>query len=616
MGIRHTRRSVAALAASLVCIAAGSLVAAGDRRTPELPSDHAAIEHVLNRIAYGPRPGDVARVEAMGVAAYIEQQLHPERIDDRALEARLETFPTLKMSTSELSDKYFEPALALRRNPQVKEQVAKARAARDEAPSMQSGSDPDGSAPMMTPGAPAASGGAARPDAQVSPEVRQARAAAQTVIADLTQAKMLRAVMSDRQLEEVLTDFWFNHFNVSLTKGQVRQYLTGYERDAIRPFVFGRFRDMLGAVAHSPAMLFYLDNFQSAAPNTLGMPPALQQRLDDPRLTPAQRQRIRQRAQQMPQAKRPARGLNENYAREIMELHTLGVDGGYTQKDVTELARILTGWTIDRPQRGGRFIFRPEMHDQGTKTLLGVTFMADGEYEGERALDLLASHPATARHIAYELAQRFVADEPPAALVDRAAARFTATKGDLREVVRTIITSPEFFAEDARRAKVKTPLEFVVSSVRATGATMTNLQPLVTAMRNLGMPLYSCEPPTGYSMTADAWVNTGSLLNRMNFAVQLVSGGRITPNQAPGRGGQQPPAQRALGGRRGQLGRGPIAVDLPTLAPDTSEGARDRVVDALLGGDASAGTRETLARAKDSATLVALALGAPEFQRR
>jgi uncharacterized protein (DUF1800 family) len=317
------------------------------------------------------------------------------------------------------------------------------------------------------------------------------------------------------------------------------------------------------------------------------------------------------------QAKRPARGLNENYAREIMELHTLGVDGGYTQKDVTELARILTGWTIDRPQQGGAFVFRPQMHDQGTKTFLGVTFRGDGEQEGERALDLLASHPSTARHIAFQLAQRLVADDPPAALVERAAKTFISTKGNLREVVRTIVTSPEFFAEDTRRAKVKTPFEFVVSSVRATGASIVNAQPLVAAMRNLGMPLYSCEPPTGYSMTADAWVNTGSLLNRMNFAVQLVSGGRITPDQAPGRGGAQGGRPAAVGrGRLAQTTRGPIVVDLQALAPDTGERTRATLVDTLLNGQASAATRDTLGRAQSPQTLVALALGSPEFQRR
>ena len=444
---------------------------------------------------------------------------------------------------------------------------------------------------------------------------------------------MLRATLSDRQLEEVLDDFWFNHFNVFVGKGQVRLYLPAYERDVIRPHVLGHFRDLLGAVAHSPAMLFFLDNWQSSTPDGGPiLPAAVQERLNNARLSPAQRARILQRVNAMRTgagSKRQARGINENYAREIMELHTLGVDGGYTQSDVQELARILTGWTIDRPQQGGQFIFRPEMHDTGTKTFLGVVFTPDGEREGERALDLLARQPATAHHIAYELAQRFVADEPPPALVDRAARTFLDTNGDLREVVRTIVTSPEFFAPEAYRAKVKTPLEFVVSAVRATGATVTSAQPLVVAMRNLGMPLYGCQPPTGYSMTADAWVNTGALLGRMNFAVELLAGGRIQPD-SPARGGGA--AARAVigagaraataagaGGRAGRMAapdRDPLHVDVASIAPDTGEETRARVVDALLQGQVSDATRGTLARAETPQNLMALALGSPEFQRR
>ena len=275
--------------------------------------------------------------------------------------------------------------------------------------------------------------------------------------------------MSERQLSEVMDDFWFNHFNVYVQKGQVREYLTEYEHGVIRPRVLGNFRDLLGAVAHSPAMLFYLDNFQSATPNQsakVAMTPELQRRLQDPRLTAAQRQQMLQRMQQA--NSQAPRGLNENYARELMELHTLGVDGGYTQQDVQQVARALTGWTIDQPRTGGAFIFRPAMHDFGEKTILGVHFPAGhGEDEGEKVLDLLAMHPQTAHHIAYQLSQRFVADEPPASLVDRAAKTFLSTKGDIREVVRMIITSPEFFSVDAYRAKVKTPLEFVVSAVRA-----------------------------------------------------------------------------------------------------------------------------------------------------
>jgi uncharacterized protein (DUF1800 family) len=315
---------------------------------------------------------------------------------------------------------------------------------------------------------------------------------------------------------------------------------------------------------------------------------------------------------------RRARGLNENYARELMELHTLGVDGGYTQEDVVNVARVFTGWTIDRPQQGGGFVFRPDAHDRNAKIVLGHAVKANGgQEEGERVLDILASHPSTARHIAFKLSQRFVADEPPATLVDRAAKVFLATGGDLREVTRTIVTSPEFFSDEAYRAKVKTPFEFIASAIRTTGATVTNAQPLVTAMNTLGMPLYGAQPPTGYRMTADAWVNTGALLARMNLAVQLIAGSApLVPDQNI-RGEQmpEPPAGRGRAARPA-FGRRLVTIDLATLAPDTSDASRNRLVQAVLSGEASAGTRETLARAESPAQLLALALGSPEFQRR
>jgi uncharacterized protein (DUF1800 family) len=408
----------------------------------------------------------------------------------------------------------------------------------------------------------------------------------------------------------------------------VRQYLTSYERDAIRPHVLGSFRDMLGASAHHPAMLFYLDNFQNRTAN----PPVvindrLEQRLRDPRLTERQRlQLMDDLKRRQNQQRRPQGGLNENYARELLELHTLGVDGGYTQQDVVEVARILTGWTIDRPQQGGAFVFRPQMHDQEPKKVLGKSFAPSGEAEGERLLDMLAVHPSTARHISYKLAQRFVADEPPAALVDRAAKVFLTTKGNLREVTRAIVTSPEFFAEDAYRAKVKTPFEFTVSAMRATNATLVNAQPVVQALREaLAMPLYGCQPPTGYSMTADAWVNTGALLNRMNFALQLIAGGQAMRVGGPGRAGQparpgQPfgsaPERADAPQRPNQMARMPIQIDVRALAADTSEVARDRLIEVLLAGEASAATKQTLARAESPQQLLALALGSPEFQRR
>jgi uncharacterized protein (DUF1800 family) len=350
-------------------------------------------------------------------------------------------------------------------------------------------------------------------------------------------------------------------------------------------------------------MLFYLDNWQSAAPegastemplrNPRGVNPGTRQ--PGSRNPPAGQPGVRNPAARQPRtiadlpprANQRARGLNENYARELMELHTLGVDGGYTQKDVQEVARALTGWTIANPRQGGSFRYEPRMHDDGEKIVLGHRIKAGGgKKDGEQVLDLLAKHPSTARFIATKLARRFVADVPPPALVDRAAARFRETDGDIREVVRTIITSPEFFAADANRAKVKSPFEFVVSAVRATGADVANAMPLVQAVDQLGMPLYRCQPPTGYADRADAWVNTGALLNRMNFAVSLTS--------ARGRG---------------------IRPSGATLNADVTA-VRDTLIDGVLAGEVSEATRSTVARATEPQQAVALLLGSPEFQKR
>ena len=595
-------------------------------------ADARTVAHVLDRITFGPRPGDVARVQEMGIGAFIEQQLHPERIADGAVKSRLSEFETISMSSAKLSDDFFNPVDAARRAQQ--QEQARAAAAQQQQAAKSSDTM------MATP----------PPPPQPTAEQRALQQKAQSVVQELMQAKMLRAALSDRQLEEVLVDFWFNHFNVYLQKGQVRNYVTEYEREAIRPYVLGNFREMLGATAHSPAMLFYLDNFQSRAPGSDvaggrgGQIPNLQQRLADPKLTPQQREQVMARLNAInPQQRRPMVGINENYARELMELHTLGVDGGYTQNDVIEVAKILTGWTIDRPQQGGEFVFRAQWHVEGSKTVMGKTFAEAGEKEGERLLDFLAMHPKTARHIAYKLAQRFVADEPPAALVDRAAKKYLDTKGDLRETTRTILTSPEFLDAKYFSAKTKTPLEFVVSAVRATNANIVSAQPMVQALQQLGMPLYGAQPPTGYSMTADAWVNTGALLARMNFGLQLVGlmaparpagpprGGQAPPPQNDARppqraqqqGAQQnpPPPQRPAQGLPGQRGgqpanRSPIQVDVRSIAPDTTEESVQRAIDALLAAGASDATRQILAKAKTPQELVALTLGSPEFQKR
>lgn len=534
-------------------------------------ADRDAIVHALNRLGYGPRPGDVDRVAAMGLEAYIEQQLYPERIEDAAAQQRLAAYSTIGLTTAQLWKDYFGPAETIRRA----EQQAAARTA---------ATDPQ----MMTPPP------ATPPQQNVSPEFRAARQKEQQVLQDLMQARMIRAVMSERQLEEVLVDFWFNHFNVFSGKGQVRQYLTEYEYGVIRPHVLGNFRDMLGAVAESPAMLFYLDNFQSVDPKAA-------QRQADQQLARQQMARGRGRAgarQQTEQQREQQeqrlmqlrnRGLNENYARELMELHTLGVDGGYTQADVIAVARAFTGWTINRPRDGGSFQFNAQLHDNDPKVVLGTTIKAGGKDDGEAVLDLLATHPATATFIATKLARRFVADEPPAGLVDKVAQVFLDTKGDLRAVTRAVVTSPEFFSAEARRAKVKTPLEFVASAVRATGATVANPAQLVQALRDLGMPLYGAQPPTGWGDTAEDWVNTGALLKRLNFAI-------------------------ALSGGQGQT-RG-IRVNVRALAPDTSAATQARLVSTLVGTDVSAMTKDTLAKADSPQHLVALTLGSPEFQRR
>jgi uncharacterized protein (DUF1800 family) len=471
--------------------------------------------------------------------------------------ARLAGFDTLTMSSRQIAEEYYVPAL------QARKEVKK-----------DAGDDP---AMMPKPGAPADN----KPVR--TPEQMEAARKSREVLAELTAQKILRAAYSERQLEEVMTDFWFNHFNVFAGKGATQQYLTEYERDAIRPHVFGKFRDLLGATAESPAMLFYLDNWQSADPDADNM--RAQARPGAAFFgRPGRNARIGTRLP-MPAPPRPAqnpnnpprqkRGLNENYGRELMELHTLGVDGGYTQQDVINVARAFTGWTIVGPRQGGSFRFEPRIHDSQEKIVLGHKIKAGGgQSDGEKVLDILASHPSTAKFISTKLVRRFVSDTPPPALVDRAAARFRETGGDIREVVRTILTSPEFFSAEAYRAKVKSPFEFVVSAVRATGTEVSDAQALAQAVRQLGMPLYMCQPPTGYPDKAEAWVNTGALLNRMNFAVQLV-GGRMRGIEA---------------------GTSPAG--------------------AVLANDVSPATAATIAKATETKQVAALTLGSPEFQRR
>jgi len=457
-----------------------------------LPSDTQTIAHVLDRTSFGARPGDVDRVRTLGVERYLDQQLHPERIADTALDTRLAGMSTLRMSSRELAETF--------EIPQIRAREAAAKAG----------------------------------DGNTKPDPEQQRRAA-TVVQELQQQKIIRAIYSQRQLQEVLVDFWFNHFNVDARKGADRFLLTSYERDVIRPHVFGKFRDLLEATAKSPAMLFYLDNWMSADPAGPHFEPLRPRIARGPFGRPMLIQPSPAAVAERQNARAP-KGLNENYGRELMELHTLGVDGGYTQQDVTEVARAFTGWTIDRPRMGGDFKFDARLHDDGPKLVLGRVIKAGGERDGEAVLDLLAKHPSTARFIATKLARRFVSDTPPPALVDRIAATFRETDGDLREVVRAILTSPEFLSPDVMHAKVKTPFEFVASAVRATDAMVDDARPLVRQIADLGMPLYQCQPPTGYKDTSDAWVNTGALVGRMNFGLALASGklrGVVVSNTTP-----------------------------------------------------------------------------------
>jgi uncharacterized protein (DUF1800 family) len=442
----------------------------------DVPSDRGAVEHALNRLTFGPQPGQVDAVQRLGLARWIDQQLNPSAIDDSAAAARLTPLPPRPADIGRVAV----------RNLSEQERMEAQRRAR-----------------------------------QWSRQSVQALAA----------QKLTRATYSEKQLEEVLVDFWFNHFNVFAGKGRTAVYIPEYEREAIRPHVWGSFRELLGATAKSPAMLFYLDNWLSADPKAAEqMQQQLQRRANNPRRLA----RLGGAGNNMPpqQQQAPRRnGLNENYARELMELHTLGVDGGYTQQDIIEVARALTGWTLENGQDGG-FRFTPALHDRGEKKVLGHTIRAGGGMEdGEQVLDIVAAHPSTAKHIATKLVRRFVNDEPPAALVNKVAATFTKTKGDLREVVRTLVTAPEFYAAEHRNAKVKTPLQFVVSGVRATGRDVRDTRPMLQALQQLGMAPYQCQPPTGYDDTAETWVNAGALVTRMNIAQQ------ITPQRAAEIGG-------------------------------------------------------------------------------
>lgn len=721
------RLALLLLCLSLTC-AVPSLLAKKKDPTPEpAVNEQRRAVQALNRLTFGPRPGDVQQVMAMGVDRWTDLQLHPEKISDSAVEARLAPFRTLHMSSKEIAEEFPDNQMIRQvmdgKRPMPSDpakravyQVQMARLERKEAQkqadkqekqqqgvapvaaSMQAADsaktaeelaaaaaagDASGSAPnnladgntsgnsmsmtstsmdsasgslaeakaapvddsearrreerlyadLKTQGlidlppeqrykkvltmsadeqlavADSMRGGGGKAKAQdflagMNPKQRETLLAMnnpQAVVADeLVQAKLLRAIYSERQLEEVMTDFWFNHFNVFAGKGPERLFLTNYEQEVIRPHALGKFEDLLVATAKSPAMLFYLDNWLSVGPNSmraLGIP-------DHP-MRPGPYGRPRRFPPANPNAKRKANsGLNENYGRELLELHTLSVNGGYSQRDVTEVAKVFTGWTIEKPNDGGSFKYDPRMHEPGPKFVLGhrIKPKGEGEGEGREVLHMLATSPQTAHFISLKLAQRFVSDDPPPALVDRMAKTYEKKKGDIREVLGTMFHSPEFWAEGAYRAKVKTPLEFVASAVRSTGADVDDAMPLARQIGNMGMPLYGAQPPTGYSMKAETWVSSSALLNRMNFALGLTSGKirgvKVDVGQLVG--GGTPPSDSAL-----ELS----TLEAKLLAADVSKQTHDSIV-------AQIESAAKPARPPDASTIAGLLLGSPEFQRK
>jgi uncharacterized protein (DUF1800 family) len=627
--------------------------------------------HALNRFTFGPRPGDVAAVQALGVKRWFEQQLNPSSIDDSALEVRLSMFPAMKMDQAEMERRYPSPQMlrqmiarnlplpsdpvehaiyadeiAFYKAAKAKQEEKKAEAGQDagkdggemmSAAMAKNADDKDKTAlpgDGVDPAVPAMvtheeqfySGLEAVKILNLPPDERMRRILAmppteliafrrslsqrelaeaaedlkpiqretlaalqgspRMIGAELLESRMLRDIYSERQLEAVMTDFWLNHFNVYIKKNQNEPYmLPAYERDVIRPNALGKFEDLLVATAKSPAMLMYLDNWQSIGPDSQAARngPKFAQYVQNPQVKQALKDR----------------GLNENYARELMELHTLGVQcevsqdhpvtaldkacgQGYTQQDVTQVAKVLTGWTIDQPYRSGGYQFEERRHEPGSKTVLGKTIGENGEREGLQVLHMLATSPATAKFISTKLAVRFVSDTPPQALVDRMTKAFVASGGDIKTVLRTMFDSPEFWSPEVYRAKVKTPEEFVVSAVRASGAEVRNAIPLVQALDKLGMPLYGMQTPNGYSWMAEPWVNTGDLVSRMNFALGLSS------DRIPG-------VLTDWGRLLGQAGSGMEPVALTTSATsDASAAKEERLEMALLGQAVSDRTRSTV----------------------
>lgn len=515
-------------------------------RQQHSPAALARASHLLNRLSFGPRPGDVESLLQTGEARWIEEQLNPQRSAlPAALQTELDRLQTLRLPINVLTAEYQQNVQAI---------IAQQGAGNTTMPA----------------------GGSETPRNTRRSIIRE-------VAYESSRSRLLRAIDSPFQLEELMVDFWFNHFNVFIGKGLDRVLVGHYETHAIRPHVFGSFRDLLGATAKHPAMLFYLDNAQSAGGPAAGRRPGANT------------------------------GLNENYARELMELHTLGVDGGYTQQDVTELARILTGWTFSRrDDSGNAFRFDPQRHDPGSKLWLGHRLEGGGQREGEFALDVLAAHPATARRIGYKLAQYFVADNPPGSLVSTLAGEFSRSRGNIRQVLTVLFAAPEFWA--AGEQKFKTPYQFVVSSVRATGLSLpANVLPLMYSLNQMGMPLFGCPTPDGYANTEAVWLNAEAMTRRLNFATALATG-RLPLTQVVDAGGLPMPGLNPGSGPNASSGRS---------APREAEGVRPpsmaavdwRVLLATLDPLVKPRTRSVV-ESSGPELRSALLLGSPEFMRR
>jgi len=621
----------------LVMVAAAPAAAGSVPPSIDLPQsalgEETRIIHALNRLGYGPRPGEIERVRVVGLAAWICEQLHPERIADPQLERRLAPLGTLRMSLPELLVAYPPPPLVRTLGRRLRERTGMSE---DRILELFPEMERFGDAP------------ASRGQAGERGRIRRLLEGPGRIGMELGMAKLIRAVHGRRQLEEVMTDFWFNHFNVHIGKGAGRWMVTGYERDAIRPQAMGRFRDLLGAVAHHPAMLFYLDNWLSGDPSSdvtrrdlrlwaaeaieeQGMPPGgvatllLRERGMETRgietgIARREANLRRGRSRGAGMSEPVGRGLNENYARELLELHTLGVDAGYTQDDVLDVARSFAGWTLLPLDAGQGFHFARELESKGRKTVLGEPIRGRGEAQGEAVLDLLASHPATARSISIKLARRFVADEPPEALVEAMAEAFLETDGEIRAVLRVMFESRGFWSPEVVFTKVKTPLEFVASAMRATGAELRPLPNdserrkmpgLLHGLKQLGQPLYACEPPTGYDDVAASWVSTGSMLGRMKLslglAIDRIPGVRVPP--PPGWKGEGTTEEEIVERSRGLLGFEVASSTVEAISGQLDRGPAELadlgVMPALAGSAAGRGR-----------LVLGWLLASPDFQKR